>query len=113
MTVDDFVNSKFPLEHRETVATLRALVRECAPHAQEAVSYGMPVFKGRTIFAWIIPNKKGITLGFTRGARFEDKFDLLRGAGKSGRHIKIRNAGSLDRDVLRYYIGQALDLDVN
>jgi hypothetical protein len=111
MTVDDYVNSKVLIEHRETVAMLRALVRECAPHAEELVSYGMPVFKARKIFAWISPTKKDITFGFSRGARFEDRFDLLRGVGKGSKHIKIKSADSVGRDVLRYYIGQALDLD--
>ena len=79
MTVDDYVSSKVLPEHRETVAMLRALVRECAPQAEELVSYRMPVFKARKIFAWISPTKKDITFGFSRGLRFEDKFHLLRG----------------------------------
>jgi hypothetical protein len=113
MTVDDFVNSKVLPEHRESVAMLRAAVRDCAPQAEELVSYGMPVFKVRNIFAWIIPTKKDVTFGFTRGASFEDKFNLLRGVGKHAKHIKIKSADSVDRDVLRYYIGQALDLDAS
>lgn len=113
MTVDDYVNSKVLVEHRETVAMLRALVRECTPHAEELVSYGMPVFRARKIFAWISPTQKNITFGFSRGASFEDKFGLLRGVGKASKHIKIKRVDSVDRDVLRYYIGQALDLDAN
>jgi hypothetical protein len=111
MTVDDYVNSKVPRQHRETVAMLRAVVRECAPHAEELVSYGMPVFKVTKIFAWINPTPKGITFGFARGLQFEDKFDLLRGTGKGSRHIKIKSPGSVDMAALRYYIGQAVALD--
>ena len=112
MTVDDFVKSKVVPEQRETVAMLRALVRECAPHAEEVVSYGMPVFKARKkIFAWIIPTEKEVTFSFRAGISLEDKFNLLRGAGKQARHIKIKSAGSVDSDVLRYYIRQALELD--
>ncbi len=55
------------------------------------------------------PTKMGITFGFREGARFEDQFDLLRGVGKHAKHIKIKRADSVDKDVLRYYIGQALD----
>ena len=114
MTVDDYVNSRVLPEHRETVAMLRALVRECAPHAEELVSYGMPVFKARQkVFAWIIATKKDITFSFRAGASIEDRFDLLRGVGKHARHIKIRRADSVDGDVLRYYIRQALNLDAN
>jgi uncharacterized protein YdhG (YjbR/CyaY superfamily) len=114
MTVDDYVKSRVPPEHRESVAMLRATVRECAPNAEELVSYNMPVFKAAgKIFAWIIATKKDITFSFREGVRFEDKFNLLRGVGKHARHIKIKSAGSVDRNVLRYYIKQALDLDAN
>src|ERR1700694_2412719 len=114
MTVDDYVNTKVLPDQRETVAMLRALVRECAPHAEELISYGMPVFKARKkIFAWIIATKKDITFSFRAGTSLEDKFNLLKGAGKHARHIKIKSADSVDRDVLRYYIRQALDLDAN
>jgi len=112
MTVDDYVNSKVLPEYRETVAMLRALVRECAPHAEELVSYGMPVFKARKkIFAWIIATKKDITFSFREGKSFEDRYNLLRGVGKHARHIKITTVDSVDSDALRYYIRQALDLD--
>jgi hypothetical protein len=112
MTVDDYVTTNVLPEHRETAAMLRALVRECAPHAEELFSYGMPVFQaaGKT-FAWIIGTKKDITFGFRAGASFDDKYDVLRGVGKHARHIKITSANSVDKDVLRYYIRQALDLD--
>jgi hypothetical protein len=113
MTVDEYVSNKVLPEHRETVELLRALVRDCAPSAVELVSYGMPVFKARKIFAWVNPTKKDITFGFSRGGQFEDKFNLLRGVGKGSKHIKLKSADSVDRDVLRYYIGQAVDLDAN
>ncbi len=112
MTVDDYIDSKVLPEHRETVAMLRGLVRECAPGAEELISYGMPVFKARKmIFAWIIATKKDITFSFREGISFEDKFDVLRGVGKHARHIKLKTADSVDTDALRYYIKQALDLD--
>src|SRR5258708_25183898 len=44
-SVDEWVNSKILSEHQETVTMLRALVRECAPRAEELISYNMPVFK--------------------------------------------------------------------
>jgi hypothetical protein len=111
MSVEDYVQSKVRPEHREAVGMLRALVRECAPESQEMVSYGMPVFKARNIFAWIIGTKQDVTFGFTRGVSFDDRFGKLRGVGKHARHIKIRGVDDVDRDVLRYYIRQAVKLD--
>jgi uncharacterized protein YdhG (YjbR/CyaY superfamily) len=112
ITVDDYVNSQVPPEHRDTVVMLRAVVRGCAPQAEEAVSYGMPVFKvGGKIFAWIIATKKDITFSFRAGISFEDNYRLLRGTGKHARHVKIKSVESIDEGVLRYYIKQALILD--
>jgi hypothetical protein len=114
MTVDEYVNSRVLPEHREAAAMLRGLVRECAPDAEEVVSYDMAVFKAAgKIFAWILPTKKGITFGFREGALFEDKFDLLRGTGKHARNVKIQSVDAVDRDAVRDYIRQALELDAS
>ncbi|SRR5581483_8380610 len=112
MTVDDYVNSRVPPEHRDTVAMLRGLVRECAPQAEELVSYDMPVFRANgKIFAWIIPSQKHISFGLREGAALEDKFNLLRGVAKHARNIKLKSADGVSLEVLRYYIVQAVDRD--
>ena len=111
VTVDEFVRKKVLPEHQPIVKMVRQLMREMAPGATEAVSYNMPVWKGKRILAWIIPTKKDITFGFTRGSRFKDKYGLLRGVGKSARHIKLKSTKDVDRKVLGYYIKQALALD--
>ena len=111
-TVDEYVKERVLPEHRDTVAMLRALVREAAPQSEEAFSYGMPIFTaGGQTFAWILANKGYITFSFRDGIRIKDKFDLLRGTGKHARHVKLETAGSVDRDVLRYYIKEAVALD--
>jgi uncharacterized protein YdhG (YjbR/CyaY superfamily) len=67
MTVDEFVERKVLPEFRPIVAAIRTLMRECAPDIHEAISYGMPVYKRKRIFAWISPTKRDITFGFSRG----------------------------------------------
>lgn len=112
MTVDEFVEAKVAPEFRPTVAALRALIRECAPGAEEVISYGMPVYKGKTLFAWINPPKKDVKLSFTRGAQLEDKYSLLRGTAKGGaRHVKMKNIAEVRKSALRYYVKQAVNLD--
>ena len=49
---------------------------------------------------------------FSRGAEFEDKYNLLRGVGKVSKHVKIKNPADANKEVLRYYIKQALEFDV-
>ena len=111
MSVDDFVQAKVLPELQPVVAMIRALMKECAPDAQESISYGIPAYKARRIFAVISPTKKDITLSFSRGTQFEDKYGLLKGVGKVSRHVKIKNLASANMDALRYYIKQALDFD--
>jgi hypothetical protein len=109
--VDEFVTRRVLPELRPVVTMIRALMRECAPTAQESISYGIPAYKVRRIIAVISPTKKDITLSFSRGAQFRDKYDLLRGVGKSSKHVKIRDVASANKAALRYYIREALRLD--
>jgi len=112
MTVDEFVEAKVAPEFRPVVAAIRGLMKECAPDAEEVISYGMPVYKGKTLFAWINPPKKDVTLSFTRGDKLEDKYDLLRGDAKGGaRHVKMKNLEDVNKPALKYYIKQAVSLD--
>ena len=90
---------------------IRGLMREVAPNTKEGIAYGIPVWKGKRILAVISPTKKDITFSFSRGAQFEDKYGLLRGVGKSSKHVKIKNLEQVNREVLKYYIEQALELD--
>lgn len=112
MTVDEWVEARVAPEFLPVVAAVRALIKESAPRAQEVISYGMPVYKGKTLFAWINPPKKDVTLSFTRGNQIEDKYNLLRGASKGGaRHVKMKKLDDVNRPALKYYIKQAASLD--
>ncbi len=110
-TVDEFVETRVPAKFRPVVEMLRDLMRETAPDATEMISYGIPAYKGRRILVVISPTKKDITFAFSRGAEFEDRYGLLQGKGNVSKHVKIRNLQDANKDALRYYISQALELD--
>jgi hypothetical protein len=113
MTVDDYVSAEISPKHQDVVKAIRDLMRECAPNAEEYIAYGLPVWKGNKIFALISPNKQAITFSFTHGAEFKDRYGLLKGVGKVGRHVKIGDVRTLraNEGALRYYIQQALEFD--
>jgi hypothetical protein len=111
LTVDDFVSTKVLPELQPIVSMIRELMKEYAPNVKEAISYGIPAYQGKRILAVISPTKKDITFSFSRGAQMEDKYDLLRGVGKSSRHVKIKKLAEANKEALRYYIQQALELD--
>ena len=109
--MEEFVKTRVPPELLPVVARIRSLMKEFAPDAEELISYGLPCYRGKRIFALFSPNKKDITFSFTRGVQFEDKFNLLRGNGVSARHVKIKSLADVNEDALRYYIKQALEFD--
>lgn len=111
MTVDEFINARVLPEFHPVVAMIRELMKECAPNVQELISYGIPAYRGKRILAVISPTKKDITFSFSRGAQFEDKYGLLRGVGKSSKHVKLKLIATANKEALRYYIRQALELD--
>jgi len=111
MTVDEFVKARVAPEFQPVVAMLRKLMHETVPEAKEQISYGIPMWKRNRIFVFMNPTKKDITFGFSRGLSFDDKYGLLKGVGKVGRHIKVKNTKDISREVLEYYIRQAVKFD--
>jgi uncharacterized protein YdhG (YjbR/CyaY superfamily) len=111
MTVDEFVESKVLPEYRPIVTAIRNLMKENAPRAQEAISYGLPMYAQKKPLAWISPSKTGISLGFREGASFEDAYGLLGGTVRHAKHVKMKTLADVNRPALRYYIKQAVKLD--
>jgi hypothetical protein len=110
-TVDEFIAQKVKPDQKPIVAAVRRLMREWAPKADEKISYGMLVWSGRLIFAWIIPTKNDLTFGFMQGAYFEDKYGLLKGTGKHAKHVKLKSLEDVNPTTLRYYVRQAIKHD--
>lgn len=110
-SVDAFVKSRVLPEFRPVVQMIRQLMKQNAPGAQEIISYGIPAYKMRRIIAVISPTKVDITLAFSRGAQFEDKYGLLKGVGKTSKHVKIKSVAEANKAALRYYIRQAVKLE--
>jgi hypothetical protein len=111
MTVDQFVKTRVLPQYRPIVRLLRQLMRDCAPQATEVMSYGIPAFRLERIIAVISPTKKGITLAFSRGAEFQDRYGLLEGVGRVSKNVRMRDVTGVNRTALRSYIKQAVAFD--
>jgi hypothetical protein len=111
MTVGEYVKRKVPPEYRAVMASLRRLIRETAPKAEELISYGMPCYKQTAIFAYLNASKTGITLSFVHGVQIDDKYGLLKGSAKWARYVRLGHPEDIDTTALKYYIKQALKLD--
>lgn len=110
-TVDQFLLTRVQPQHRDIVQKLRQFMRELAPGTNEILTYGILGWKGRRIVAVVSPTKKDITLAFSRGAEFEDKYGLLQGAGKVSKNLKFKDVKEVKKTVLAYYVKQALAFD--
>src|SRR6266567_1460027 len=113
MTVNEYIQLKVQPEYRAVTASLRRLMRETAPHAKELISYGMPCYKRKAIFAYFNASKTGITLSFVHGIEIDDKYGLLKGKAKWARYVKLRRPEDINETALKYYIKQAWKLDAN
>ena len=76
---------------RGEIKTQHNGVFEEARIGDNAVSYGWGPKKMTEGYAYLMPQKDRVNLGFYQGAHLPDPEGLLEGTGKSLRHIKARS----------------------
>ncbi len=99
---------------------LRGIVREAVPEAIERVrvgwriiGYDLPLGRRRTVFfAWIMPERAHVHLGFPKGILLEDPGGRLSGNGitKQARWLTADGPDDIDPDVFIAYTRQAAAL---
>lgn len=94
---------------------LRDLIREVDPGTVETVrlgdnaaTYGVGPRKMTDGYAYLMPRRGYMTLGFYQGAMLADPDRLLEGTGKGLRHVKVRSLAEVDRPALRALVAAAL-----
>ena len=99
---------------RPVVQRLRALILEIHPDACEVVrlgeksaSYGCGPRKMIEGYAYIMPFRAWVNLGFFRGISLRDPQGLLEGSGRNLRHVKVRSTNDAERPGVRALIEEA------
>jgi hypothetical protein len=94
---------------------LRAIIRavdkstvETVRLGDNAATYGVGPKKMTDGYAYIMPMRGYVNLGFYQGALLADPERLLAGTGKGLRHIKIRSVAEAIRPAVRALLAQAL-----
>jgi hypothetical protein len=94
---------------------LRAMIREVDPGAVETVrlgdnaaTFGVGPRKMTDGYAYIMPQREYVNLGFYQGATLADPARLLEGTGKRLRHVKVRSLADADRPEVRALAAAAL-----
>ncbi len=99
---------------RPVMERLRALILEIHPQVcevvrlgEKAASYGCGPRKMIEGYAYIMPFRSWVNLGFFRGTGLADPQGLLEGAGAKLRHVKIRSLDDTEQPGVRELIEEA------
>ena len=94
---------------------LRGIIRAVDANAVETVrlgdnaaTYGVGPKKMTDGYAYIMPMRAYVNLGFYQGALLKDPEGLLEGTGKGLRHVKIRSLAESNRPAIRALLKTAL-----
>ena len=101
---------------RPIAAALREIAFEIDPNTCEVVrlgdraaTYGVGPRKMIDGYAYILPYKSWVNLGFYQGVDLADPDGLLEGTGKKMRHVKIRSLEDANRSSVRALIRSAFE----
>jgi Domain of unknown function (DU1801) len=97
-----------PPDVRAIAQALRDLILSLHPDAvvvyrpgDRAVSYGWGPKKMSEAYAYLMPQRAWVNLGFYQGAVLSDHAGMLEGTGKALRHVKVRDAAAVSAPALR------------
>ena len=93
---------------RETVLNVDQNAYEVVRLGDRAATYGVGPRKMIDGFAYILPYKRWVNLGFYQGVDLTDPKGLLEGTGAKMRHIKIRSVDEAKQPEVRALIEAAL-----
>jgi hypothetical protein len=103
--------STAPENQKPALDALRAIVLSAAQGLVEEIKWSRPCYSTPTgMFCYLHRTKNHVTIGFQQGASLKDPKSLLEGTGKDMRHIKITDAGDIDRSAILHLVQQAIKL---
>ena len=101
---------------RPIVTALREIIVEVDPDTCEVVrlgdraaTYGVGPRKMLDGYAYILPHKRWVNLGFYQGVDLADPEGLLEGTGAKMRHVKIRSMDDANWTAVRLLVKGALE----
>ena len=109
-TVDAYISSLND-KQADIVSSVRQIVREAAPNADEAIKWAQPVYSSNGPSAYIKAFKNSVNFGFWRGVDLKDPKGLLQGSGDKMRHIKLTSTDDIDAGAFSDFINQAVQLN--
>lgn len=112
-SIDTYRNEKIGAEwQRAAFDQISGIIAEVHPTAKSSIKWAQPVWEsaeGPMIF--FRSAAKHVTLGFWRGAEFQDPTGVLEGEGDRMKHLKIKGLEQLDTDLITGFVRQAVALN--
>lgn len=93
---------------REVIETVHPDCVEVPRPGEHSAAYGLGEKKMSEAYAYIMPQKSYVNLGFFHGVELMDYEGLLEGSGKRLRHIKIYSIAEANSPVIEKIIESAL-----
>lgn len=111
ITVDDYITATSGVV-RQMIEAARELVRNAAPHVDEVMKYGAPVYLAPTGTpeVYLYAGRDHVNIGFLHGVLLDDPEGLLKGTGKEGRHISFYDPDELFNPGVLALVRAALSL---
>ncbi|MGW6778861.1 DUF1801 domain-containing protein [Brucella pseudogrignonensis] len=100
----------FRSEQFDTVQRVREIALASGDNVREHVKYGGILFNARSDFCGIFSFKDHLTLEFSHGATFLDRYDVLCGVGSLRRHIRLAQFSDIADKHVSHYIRIARQL---
>jgi hypothetical protein len=97
----------------ETLARVRALIKQADPEVVEEWKWRVPVWSHDGILCTGETYKKAVKLTFAKGASLEDPSGLFNSSlgGNTRRAIDIHDGEQIDEDALKALVRAAVDLN--
>ena len=95
---------------KPVVLKLRKILVEASPNIKEEIKWGVPTYSLNKNICSIMAHKNHVNLQIFRGADIKDSH-YLDGTGKSMRHLKFKQQGEMNIDVINKIIAQAIKID--
>ncbi len=99
----------------ETLARVRALVKQADPEVVEEWKWGVPVWSHAGVICTGEVYKSAVKLTFARGASLEDPSSLFNSSleGNARRAIDLREGDEIDEEALKALIRAAVALNTS
>lgn len=94
---------------REIIAEIHPEAVEVPRPGESSSSYGVGPKKMSEAYAYLMPQKNYVNLGFYYGAVLPDPDRLLEGTGKKLRHVKLRTREAVENPAIRALLHAALE----